>query len=94
MKLSATVRHESLIFATNHCVDVAYWSGFSDAGNDWAIDALLRPASGKRQGTKSRSVMHPTVQRALWGFGFGVRREGVGRKRTLGSLCIKASVLV
>src|SRR5208282_1685234 len=30
---------------------------FSDAGNDGAIDALGRPASEKRQGRKSRSVV-------------------------------------
>ena len=29
---------------------------FSDAGNDEAIHALWRPASEKRQGTKSREV--------------------------------------
>ena len=32
--------------------------GFSDAGNDVTLHALMRPASEKRQGTKSRSVVH------------------------------------
>ena len=31
---------------------------FSDAGNDETLDALGRPASEKRQGTKSRWVGH------------------------------------
>jgi hypothetical protein len=44
-----------------------------DAGNDEAIHALGRPASEKRQGTKSRRVGHPAVPLALWGFGRGVR---------------------
>ena len=30
--------------------------GFSDAGNDVTLHALMRPASEKRQGTKSREV--------------------------------------
>jgi DNA-binding transcriptional LysR family regulator len=34
-----------------------------------ALHALMRPASEKRQGTKSRWVGHPAGQRALWGFG-------------------------
>jgi hypothetical protein len=29
----------------------------------------MRPASEKRQGTKSRWVGHPALERALWGFG-------------------------
>jgi hypothetical protein len=36
------------------------------------IHGLRRPASEKRQGTKSRWVEHPEVPRALWGFGHGV----------------------
>jgi hypothetical protein len=32
--------------------------GFSDAGTDKASRALVRPASEKRQGTKSREVGH------------------------------------
>src|SRR5450432_2061040 len=35
--------------------------------HDEAIHALRRPASEKRQGTKSREVWHPAVQRMLWG---------------------------
>jgi hypothetical protein len=31
---------------------------FSDAGNDETLHALMRPAFEKRQGTKSRSVVH------------------------------------
>ncbi len=46
---------------------------FSDAGNDEALHTLMRPASEKRQGTKSRRVGHPAVPLALWGFGRGVR---------------------
>ena len=38
--------------------EVHLCAGFSDAGNDGAIDALMRPASEKRQGTKSRKVAH------------------------------------
>jgi hypothetical protein len=37
----------------------------------------LRPASEKRQGTKSRKVA-VAVQRALWGFGRGVGLEEIG----------------
>ena len=35
----------------------------------WANHTLMRPASEKRQGTKSRWVGHLAVQQALWGFG-------------------------
>ena len=52
---------------------------FSDAGNDEALDALGRPASEKRQGTKSREVGAPSVPRALWGFSGGVRLGEVGQ---------------
>jgi hypothetical protein len=34
-----------------------------------ASHTLMRPASEKRQGTKSRWVRHPAVRRSLWGFG-------------------------
>ena len=34
---------------------------------------LGRPASEKRRGTKSRGGGAPSVPRALWGFGRGVR---------------------
>ena len=69
-------------------------AGFSDAGNDGPIDALMRPASEKRQGTKSRKVVHPTVQRTLWGFGRDVTRGEDGPKRTIWSLFCKAWVFV
>jgi hypothetical protein len=48
---------------------------FSDAGKHKTIHALERPASEKRQGTKSRGVGHPAAPLRLWGFGVG---EGVG----------------
>src|ERR1700730_1965830 len=35
----------------------------------WASHTLMRSASEKRQGTKSRWVGHPAVQQLLWGFG-------------------------
>src|SRR6266478_3720267 len=38
-----------------------------------------RPASKKRQGTKSREVGAPSVPRALWGFNRGVRLGEVGQ---------------
>ena len=40
---------------------------------------LGRPASEKRQGTKSRQVGAPSVPRALWGFSRGVRLGEVGQ---------------
>jgi hypothetical protein len=42
---------------------------------------LGRPASEKCQGTKSREVGAPSVPRALWGFGRGVRLDEVGSRR-------------
>jgi hypothetical protein len=53
---------------------------FSDAGNDKARHMLGRPASEKRQGTKSREAGAPSVPRALWGFSRGVRLSEVGSK--------------
>ena len=55
---------------------------FSDAGNDGAIDALGRPASEKRQGRKSRSV----VQRRC-GVRYGDLAAGLGLKRSNRSGC-------
>jgi hypothetical protein len=52
---------------------------------DEPIHALLRPASEKRQGTKSRKVA-VAVQRALWGFGRGVGLEEIGSKWSTRSL--------
>jgi hypothetical protein len=46
---------------------------YRERRNVKTIDALGRPASEKRQGTKSRRVGHPAVPLALWGFGRGVR---------------------
>ena len=40
---------------------------------------LGRPASEKRQGTKSREVRAPSVPRALWGFSRGVRLGEAGQ---------------
>jgi len=46
--------------------------------HDERFHALLRPASKKRQGTKSRDV-YGAVPRALWGFcrGFGLAEAGL-----------------
>ena len=44
--------------------------------HDEAIHALRRPASEKRQGTKSREVWHPAVQRVLWGSYVGGDLDG------------------
>src|ERR1039458_2545568 len=55
---------------------------FSDAGNDGAIDALERPASEKRQGRKSRSV----VQRRC-GVRYGDLAAGLELMRLDGSRC-------
>ena len=41
-----------------------FW--FLDAGNDETLGRLTWPASKKRQGTRSREVWHPAVQRVLW----------------------------
>src|SRR5580704_15061164 len=49
---------------------------FSDAGMTRAIHAQRRPASEKRQCTKSREVWHPTVQRVLWGSYVGGDLDG------------------
>jgi hypothetical protein len=44
--------------------------------DDDTTHALLRPASKKRQGTKSREVWHPAVQRVLWGSYVGGDLDG------------------
>src|SRR5712672_1290185 len=44
--------------------------------HDEAIHALRRPASEKRQGTKSREVWQPAVQRVLWGSYVGGDLDG------------------
>jgi hypothetical protein len=51
-------------------------SWFLDAGNDDTLGALSWPASKKRQGTKSREVWHPAVQRVLWGSYVGGDLDG------------------
>jgi hypothetical protein len=67
---------------------------FSDADNDEVLDALWRPASEKRHGTKSREVEAPPEPRALWGFSRGVRLGEVGSKRPPQSLCLAGWVWV
>ena len=61
---------------------VPFLCRFSDAGNNGAIDALGRPASEKRQGRKSRSV----VQRRC-GVRYGDLAVGLGLKRSNRSGC-------
>jgi hypothetical protein len=51
-----------------------FW--FLDAGNDETLGRLSWPASKKRQGTKSREVWHPAVQRVLWGSYVGGDLDG------------------
>jgi len=50
--------------------------------HDGTIHGLKRPASEKRQGTKSRWVGHPRVPRALWGFGWVEGAAGIGWQRS------------
>jgi hypothetical protein len=45
--------------------------------HDESLHVHRRPASEKRQGTKSRWVGHPEVPRALWGFGRVVRASEI-----------------
>jgi hypothetical protein len=51
-----------------------FW--FLDAGNDETLGRLSWPASKKRQGTKSREVWHPAVQRVLCGSYVGGDLDG------------------
>ena len=53
--------------------------------DDEIIHALWRPASEKRQGTKSREVGGGGAG-TLWGFGRGVRLEEIGARRSTESL--------
>ena len=53
---------------------------FLDAGEYNDSHALDRPASKKRQGTKSLGRA-PAVQYTLWGFEHGVMREWLGSGR-------------
>jgi hypothetical protein len=48
----------------------------ADAGNDDTLGALSWPASKKRQGTKSREIWHPAVQRVLLGSYVGGDLDG------------------
>jgi hypothetical protein len=60
---------------------------FLDAGNDETLGRLSWPASKKRQGTKSREVWHPAVQRVLWGSHVGGDLDGGrGTSRMLAQL--------
>src|SRR5258708_3553098 len=47
----------------------------------------MRPASEKRQGTKSRWVGHPPGARAVWGFGRVVRARALCRFSDAGKTC-------
>ena len=60
--------------------------------DDEAIHALRRPASEKRQGTKSREVGQLAVPRALWGFSRGFGLERLDAERLLRSVFCKARV--
>jgi hypothetical protein len=51
-----------------------------------------RPASEKRQGTKSRGSGAPVMPRALWGFSRGVRLGRVGRNCPPRWLCLPGEV--
>ena len=75
-------------------IQVPQMCRFSDAGSDEALDALVRPGSEKRQGTKSREGGAPSVPQALWGFGRGVRLDEVGSRRPPQSLCLAGWVWV
>src|ERR1700730_9316719 len=56
--------------------------------DDGVIHGLWRPASEKRQGTKSRRWA-AAVQRTLWGFGRGMRLEEIGAARARQSLWLR-----
>jgi hypothetical protein len=64
------------------------------ARNAEPIDALRRPASEKRQGTKSRLGGAAAVPRALWGFDRGVGLGEVCAKRSARSLWLEEWVRV
>src|SRR5207249_4310397 len=53
---------------------IVHCAGFSDAGIDKASRALVRPASEKRQGTKSREVGHRRCRELYGDLGTG---EGI-----------------
>jgi hypothetical protein len=54
--------------------------------HDEALPALDRPASEKRQGTKSR-LWAAVARRALWGFGRGLGRAGDETRRRWDAGC-------
>src|ERR1700676_4039543 len=58
--------------------------------HDERFHGLWRPASKKRQGTKSREVCEQRVPRALWGFCRGFRLVEAGLKRLPQSACREA----
>jgi len=60
---------------------------FSDTGNDEAVDARWRPASEKRQGRKSRSVVQRRSGGALWGFGDKTWGAELGLERLARWVC-------
>jgi len=53
---------------------------FLDAGDDEPLNPLIRPASEKRQGTKSRSVGQRRCRRRYgdWATGYGLAMLGGG----------------
>ena len=53
---SKKTKMQSCRHSNSSLANVACCVGFSDAGNDVTLHALMRPASEKRQGTKSREV--------------------------------------
>jgi len=59
-----------------------------------ALDARVRPASEKRQGTKSRGVGTPSAPRVLWGFSGGVGLGEVGSDCPPPSPCLEGWVWV
>jgi hypothetical protein len=54
---------------------------------DESMGALMRPATEKRQGTKSRWVMQRRCRGRLWGFSRGDGVIHSGLKRLERSLC-------
>ena len=63
---------------------------FSDAGNDKTIHALWRPASEKRQGTKSRWVGHRQCSGRYGDLAVGVSVGDVGPRPATRSLWLKS----
>ena len=57
-------------------ISAPYLCRFWDAGDTKPVRTLGRPASKKRQGTKSRSAGPAAGSRALWGFQVGGTFDG------------------